>query len=440
MAMITAGLIIAAIVAGRFQLGAAMAVIHERQVASFEGGLGGQANTDAALQPTVRAPGLVTVRTVPSLMLAVPQLVVATDILPAKPGPFAPTLTTAVVGVPEVVTLPASLPVPGYATLVLTLVGATVVAVRTLGSSDRPWWQWLWDSVTGVFAGMIEWVGDLISGIGNALSAYLDALQHSNGVAWLLTAVGVIVVVALALTGALEMAALIAGIALAVVGVIVSILAIIGNVQKLQADPNMSDYDRGKLLGRSLLDILSAVLSAMGALKLGRAAQAARAVSATTEGTIAVEESALVGKGVIVDEGGVAPPEEPVANLNNWQPGDALPAGNRAAIDPAKFEKYSMDPANTNNNGKWKAWLKLGYDVHDPLERQSAAQDVMRQLQQQLTNQAATLEELTKFGQRFQVQTIITGPNGEQGTLVTIWQYDNGASTPRLITNWLKTH
>ena len=77
-ALITAGLIIAAIVAGRFQLGAAMAVIHERQVASFEGGLGGQANTDAALQPTVRAPGLVTVRTVPSLTLAVPQLVVAT--------------------------------------------------------------------------------------------------------------------------------------------------------------------------------------------------------------------------------------------------------------------------------------------------------------------------------------------------------------------------
>jgi hypothetical protein len=39
-----------------------------------------------------------------------------------------------------------------------------------------------------------------------------------------------------------------------------------------------------------------------------------------------------------------------------------------------------------------------------------------------------------------EVKVQIVGPNGKHGTLVTQWQIDNGASNPRLITNWLETH
>ncbi len=63
--IIAAGLIIAAVYQGRFRLGAAMAAIHERQIASFEGGAPGTANTPAHLFPQVTLPDGTVVRFVP---------------------------------------------------------------------------------------------------------------------------------------------------------------------------------------------------------------------------------------------------------------------------------------------------------------------------------------------------------------------------------------
>lgn len=44
------------------------------------------------------------------------------------------------------------------------------------------------------------------------------------------------------------------------------------------------------------------------------------------------------------------------------------------------------------------------------------------------------------FGPRFEVKVVIVGPNGKNGTLQTVWQYDQGSDTPRLVTNWLEVH
>jgi hypothetical protein len=41
--------------------------------------------------------------------------------------------------------------------------------------------------------------------------------------------------------------------------------------------------------------------------------------------------------------------------LEDWAPGKPLPEAPGAAIDDAKFLKYSMDPTNPNNKGKSKA-------------------------------------------------------------------------------------
>ena len=38
------------------------------------------------------------------------------------------------------------------------------------------------------------------------------------------------------------------------------------------------------------------------------------------------------------------------ANIENWKPGDPLPNADTAQINPAKFEKYSLDPENP---AKW---------------------------------------------------------------------------------------
>ncbi|NJO60862.1 MAG: hypothetical protein HC836_22175 [Richelia sp. RM2_1_2] len=123
-----------------------------------------------------------------------------------------------------------------------------------------------------------------------------------------------------------------------------------------------------------------------------------------------------------------------------WQPGDPLPKAQQAQIEPAKFERYSMDPNNTKNNGKWKAFEEVGYDVHNDTNRKSGAQDVINQLRQSLVDTPATSGKSTPHGPRFEVRGTLQGPNGKSGTLVSVWQIDAGTDTPRLITNWLEVH
>lgn len=120
----------------------------------------------------------------------------------------------------------------------------------------------------------------------------------------------------------------------------------------------------------------------------------------------------------------------------------------QAQIDPAKFEKYSMDPDNPNNRtkkddpntGKWVAFKDIGYDVSTPEGRTASAQDVMDQVRDELPNLPAKSTKVTPFGSRYEVDVPIKGPNGKEGTLVTVWQYDNGSTVPRLVTNFLKVH
>lgn len=115
--------------------------------------------------------------------------------------------------------------------------------------------------------------------------------------------------------------------------------------------------------------------------------------------------------------------------------GDALTNASEAVIDPRKFDGYSMDPSNVNNGGKWQAWQQIGYDVGTDVGRQSAARDVVAQIQSQLGSTPAEALPATKWGERFQVNMPISGPSGD-GTLVTVWQVENGV--PRMITNFLK--
>lgn len=115
--------------------------------------------------------------------------------------------------------------------------------------------------------------------------------------------------------------------------------------------------------------------------------------------------------------------------------GDALVNAGEAVIDPRKFEAYSMDPSNVNNGGKWQAWQQIGYDVDSEVGRQSAASDVVTQIQSQLGSTPAEALPATKWGDRFQVNVPISGPSGD-GTLVTVWQVEDGV--PRMITNFLK--
>lgn len=133
--------------------------------------------------------------------------------------------------------------------------------------------------------------------------------------------------------------------------------------------------------------------------------------------------------------GGDAAGDSPAVEDHATHAGDALANASEAVIDPRKFEGYSMDPSNVNNGGKWQAWQQIGYDVDTDVGRQSAASDVVAQIQSQLGSTPAEALPATKWGDRFQVNVPISGPSGD-GTLVTVWQVENGV--PRMITNFLK--
>lgn len=126
-----------------------------------------------------------------------------------------------------------------------------------------------------------------------------------------------------------------------------------------------------------------------------------------------------------------------MTELTNQKP---LPNFAEAEIEPDKFYRYSMNPANIGSQNKWMAFAAIGYNVHHAESRWNAAQNVIQQLQASLPGAPATPGRSAQYGQRYQVCTQITGPNGKTGTLVTIWQIDRGKNEPRLITNWLEAH
>jgi hypothetical protein len=121
-----------------------------------------------------------------------------------------------------------------------------------------------------------------------------------------------------------------------------------------------------------------------------------------------------------------------------WEFGQALPNVQEAEIDARKFQQYSLNPENPNNQGKWIAFVAIGYDVNSSQGRQTATEDIINQLRTKLSNLPATQEEPSIYGLRFEVQVTIRGLNGKEGNLITKWQIDRGKTKPRLISNWLK--
>lgn len=67
-----------------------------------------------------------------------------------------------------------------------------------------------------------------------------------------------------------------------------------------------------------------------------------------------------------------------------WECGQTLPKVQEAEIDARKFEQYSLNPENPNNQGKWMAFVAIGYDVNSPQGRQIATEDIIEQLRTKL--------------------------------------------------------
>lgn len=99
-----------------------------------------------------------------------------------------------------------------------------------------------------------------------------------------------------------------------------------------------------------------------------------------------------------------------------------------------------MNPTNSKNQGKWRAFEAVGYDVHNDQNRETAAQEIILYLRQAILEAPALPGKFSPFGRRFNVSVPFMGINGRQGLLISVWQIDQDKDTPRLVTNWLEVY
>ncbi|MFS8793192.1 hypothetical protein [Synechococcus sp. R5-12] len=79
----------------------------------------------------------------------------------------------------------------------------------------------------------------------------------------------------------------------------------------------------------------------------------------------------------------------------------SLPRASEAAVDPAKFVDYSMNPANPGNQGKWIAFAELGYDVSTPEGRRVGFAHILQQVTAALPCALAGDPFPTPYGSRY---------------------------------------
>ncbi len=100
---------------------------------------------------------------------------------------------------------------------------------------------------------------------------------------------------------------------------------------------------------------------------------------------------------------------------------------------------YLNHANNPGNKGRWVGYARLGYQVRSAVGRAVATRNVIRQIRLELSRLPA-IQGKNLYGPRLEVNVPIRSLNGRSGTLQTVWQYDTGSTTPRLITNILKVN
>ena len=113
--------------------------------------------------------------------------------------------------------------------------------------------------------------------------------------------------------------------------------------------------------------------------------------------------------------------------------GNRLPNVDKVIVDSRKVTDYALNPKNLSG-GADKARVfesALGYN-------QSNANQLIAQIQGNLSNSEAVLGVLDQYGQRFTVDILITGPNGNTAIVRTGWISELGSDIPRMTTLFVK--
>jgi len=104
-----------------------------------------------------------------------------------------------------------------------------------------------------------------------------------------------------------------------------------------------------------------------------------------------------------------------------------LPHHKNAVIPKEKFTAYALNKESKGKNKAIAFEKALGYTVDN-------AEDLIKNIYQNLSRYPAKMRSNTKYGQPFEVTMRLLGPNGKSAKVKTGWIINNGENHPRLVT------
>lgn len=105
----------------------------------------------------------------------------------------------------------------------------------------------------------------------------------------------------------------------------------------------------------------------------------------------------------------------------------SLPNAQTAHIDRSKVEGYLLSPSHPIGRFKYAFFLSLGYT---PKAWERLRDDLLA-----IAGENNTLPgNPSTFGQKFEVDGILSGPNGSAARIRTVWIVLAGESVPRFVT------
>lgn len=122
------------------------------------------------------------------------------------------------------------------------------------------------------------------------------------------------------------------------------------------------------------------------------------------------------------------------SNVNKWYNVNnvVLPNYQKAINIKEKLLTYSLDENHETGKDKAKGFKQiLGYDI-------SNANDLIKQIKEKISYSKAVYKGFSKYGYKYEVDIMITGPTGNSERVRTAWIFDYGSDIPRATSIYVK--
>ena len=104
-----------------------------------------------------------------------------------------------------------------------------------------------------------------------------------------------------------------------------------------------------------------------------------------------------------------------------------LPAANKLVVEREKIVDYLLNPAHRFGASKARFFTHFGF-------RMTALEQLAQALREHGQKHEVAKTRETGFGPRYEVEGKLNCPNGRHPRVRSVWQLDQGAVAPRLLT------